>query len=217
MAGTLNALGLLAVIGIAIFVLWRHGRRPKRFWPVLLGIMWGFVAMVVTTALCTEPGFMQLTIPALCIMVTYPALEDRQTRQLYQGVFGIAMLTLCVHYVIIVSNSSYTGNTGRINHVMKQIEQINCEHIEELVQQTPKLGQQSYPAGYLNRLPLSHYLNADDRSQLTHYLKPVRIYTAYPLWHTKLTGLFGRRSHEVQLWYPGGRVREAITHLEYRR
>ena len=48
-------------------------------------------------------------------------------------------------------------------------------------------------------------LPQDDRAQLTdmvtkrHHQKE---YTAYRLWHTALTGIYGKRGYPVQLWFP---------------
>jgi hypothetical protein len=48
------------------------------------------------------------------------------------------------------------------------------------------------------------------------YMKESKNAEAFPLWHTWFTGLYGKRVTNVYLWYPGGKLDDAIGKLEYR-
>jgi hypothetical protein len=69
----------------------------------------------------------------------------------------------------------------------------------------------SYPAGWLAETELGRELHKDD----LRYTKCQSV-EIHALWHSPLTGLYGKTYHELFLWYPGGRLKDGLKRLEFR-
>ena len=104
MAGTLNALGLLAVIAVTIVVLLGYGRFPlrKELWPEIL---YGFVFGVLLNGYLAFFAIMdfeklpviQALIPSSCMIISYPAHKG-WVRRATMIFFFISYLVLCTQF-----------------------------------------------------------------------------------------------------------------------
>ena len=216
------------VIVVTIAVLLRYGKFPKKIMPVVGGVCWGvlafFVGGLIVHVLDFGQAFTQLLIPACCIGIAYPALAGQRARRYLMIFLVIALFTLGVQFSLLARSSRYTGNPSEVNHDVHGWERSYREQIEMSfllkLRTTPRLGEQSYPAAPLLSSTAWQLLDKADRDHFSHQLTIpyyTKEYTTYRLWHTALTGLYGKRGYPVQLWYPGGKLKDGIDRMEYRR
>lgn len=225
MAGTLNAIGLMAVMLGTVLVLWRYGKWPPTFWQVITGIVIAFLAICFTSIFTTHAcdagnPATQLLIPGLCILIAYPSLAHKKARSVTTATLIVAMLVLGFEFTEIVHTSDYTGNTqGRMNNAFTQrrehaITEMRTAFNEVFVTH-PAYGNKVFHAGALQRPEIITLLPQEERENLKSAFSSFSlVYT--PLWHSGLTGLFGKHTRSMILWYPGGRLSDGIAHIAYR-
>jgi len=224
MAGTLNALGLLFVIGITIAALRRHGRVPRQFRSVLFGLLLAilsmFIASVFSTHMCKAGSpVMQLLIPAICFVICYAAVDTQYRWEL--PVLFLAPLVLGFHFSVLVHQEGYSGNPRGANRTIRFIQQDDTtqlkQYCEFVLKEKPALGDRRYPPGLLASSGAWQVLGGEvtDEKLRQHYLASKGIHT-YRLWHTWLTGIYGARRYTAHAWYPGGKLKDAVPRLEYR-
>lgn len=226
MAGSLNALGLLLVVGVTIIIVIKYGCFPRGFKPVLNGLLWGALAWLVAamfTRILWYEGlpFTQILIPAVCLAICVSTLEGQPhlTKVIYFLFPFLASLLLGIHFLVLVGGNNYNGNPKWINIYVHSHQQQNLVQVKSIffgtVSSKPRLAQTIYSAGPLSASLAMQLFSAADRDTISHFVRS-GTYSAYPLWHTWLTGLYGKRFHPATLWYPGGKLEDAIDRLEYK-
>jgi len=228
MAGTLNALGLLFVIGLTVVMLRKYGRFPKRFMSVLFGLLIAGISLIIasifTTVSYSQP-FTQIIIPCACFALCYAAFEDSYLPQWVLVVLFFIPLVLGFQFSVITSgNGCYTGIPGLANRAASTQQHSNLKQLKVYYElefyYQPAVLNHTYPSGPFSaseayQVLIDHLQNQDDKQIVAKFLTS-KEYHPYRLWHTWLTGIYGQRSRQLTLWYPGGKLKDAVERLEYR-
>jgi hypothetical protein len=122
-------------------------------------------------------------------------------------ILSIAMGTLCFQYVDMVHRHECTGNPG--NWENRQLTFIVGRVQKTLLDNAAK-DASAYPAGWLLE---SHFIDKNLKDTLA---EPSQQAEAFSFWHTSFTHLWERKVRRVALWYPGGTLSDASSHLEWR-
>ncbi len=155
-----------------------------------------------------------------CLLLLFPALENvkiRITLLLFLFCFG---LFFCLHFTFLVRTSNYTGNPADINHAEKVRQSSTIREVQTIFAlQTSdrQISEKTYPAGPFSRSTAWTLLgqSSDDSIRdLAEHITSKR-FTAHRLWHTGFTGIYGKNTDVVQLWYPGGKLKDGIAGLKY--
>lgn len=209
---TLHALAMIALLGATAAVCVLYGRPEKG--PRLL--FSGLVALLCVLAYpifgmhkCDsgQPGT-QAIVGGACAV----ALAVWVRRLIPAHLLTLAALActagLVEHYNALVHTADVTGNPAfSREHIERDFNRIAADALAELA----KSDKASYAAGWLKDEPFVPKGNAG--LDLTRVLPRWRTES---WWHSSLTGLYGKRSHDVALWFPGGTLTEGASGLEWR-
>jgi hypothetical protein len=224
MLGTLNALGLLLVVGLTVWVLVKFPSHAKSFLKVLGALLSGFGVIILcltfTMHFCHrgEP-FAQSLISGLCLILVMIFTRRNIITVASALVIVLLAFALSFHFVNIVHEDGYTGNPKRVNQSWHAEQESKARELDAAMGLCVQKSHDSvsYPAAWFTDLPVQkgimHYMPDYETIESFSHTHNV---IAYPLWHSWLTGIYGRRMTDVYLWYPGGTVAQAIGHLEYR-
>ncbi len=230
MGGTLNALGLFLVIGVSIVVLIRFGHLPRSIKPVFVALGYSyalyFLGALLKPFTYEHYPHVQEIIPIGGILLLYPALEEPVRRKMLIFLF-VSGLALCLQFIYLTHFADYTSNPSRVNHFVENLQKSDCRQLQSVYYQqalsTPQLGEMMFPAeplphsaawATLSKSAAWHSLDQNTRDSLTEHFTST-MYTTPRLWHTRLTGLYGKREFQTELWYPGGKLREVMPRLRY--
>ncbi len=205
---------LLGLVGVTAFSLWRYGARPT-CWRVCGGLLVIAVMWLAPVVLFRWPFSRVLWyVVPVCLGAVW-MFQDRErsfTLSVLVGLWMIALFHLHAlalwrdgHPPTVIANPNYHG--GRLAHQRAYkfigIRILLRRHADADI---------AYPAGWMSDHPLSQTKNPERwRAYFTH-----RAFTVQPAWYSLLTDVYAVRYTWHHLWYPGGRVEEAIDCLEYR-
>ena len=229
MAGTLNALGLLLVIGLTIVVLRKHGRFPRHLLSILFGLLIASFSLIIasffTVHMCNAgQPVTQLLIPGICFVICYVALEAQPPSWWWLIMLFFAPLALGFHFTMVVHSDGYTGNPRSGNRALLSQQRSDLQllkgYYEERLEANNSSWDSSYTPGPLATSGAWQVLVDridDSEREGVVYLLTSKEFETYRLWHSWLTGIYGQRSHPLKLWYPGGKLQDAIGRFKYRR
>ena len=196
--------------------------------PVLNGIAWGvvlcFLVLLITPFDYENYCFTQNLIPFCAILILYPALEDQRIRRNTIIFLYASCLALSMHCSFIVHSGSYTSNPAMINRREQVWQKETIKEVqtalEMQMEDMPRISENTCPAGPVVRSAVWPLISSYFVDQYKHTLVidhfTSKRYTTYRLWHTWLTGIYGKRSIRLQLWYPGGTLKYGVKGLSYR-
>jgi len=217
MQGTLNALGIIGVaVGTGV-LLWRYGKRPPDFGIVAYGVVFGVLSLFIGI-MFTFP-FSQCLVPSACLALVYIFIPNNRLVAIAMTVLFLAGIALGFHFVLLAAGERYSGNPSEVNHYAHNAQQGNIKMIntaaEMVMIDNPEQAEKTYPAKALAQTGIWPLL----QQAAPEIGKPSladHCYTTHRLWHTWLTGLYGKTGTPMVLWYPGGKLKDGIKHLEYR-
>jgi hypothetical protein len=172
------------------------------------GLLLFFLASGMFTHMCLRgnPGT-QILLWTAGLAAILSCVTDWKVAALGALILCIAMGTLCSQYVNMVHRPELTGDPGRWeNRHLKYI----ADRVQKSLLEKSAKDAGTYPAAWLLE---SHFIDKDLKDTLG---EPPQQAEVSPLWHTTFTHLWARKAHNVALWYPGGTLSEAASHLEWR-
>jgi hypothetical protein len=222
--GDLNALGLLLVILLTGAVLVRHGTRTGSLRRAPLAIVAAFVVMVLAAILVIgfddemDPSH-QLLIAAVCLALLLAYTRPGEVRTI--AALGVAASTFVLSMQIpqlvgrpvypYASSPTYTASPRWSRKIVQRNSRSQLHEVRSWLDPVAEDDNHEYPAGWLAESPLRQFFPPSE-SQITRS----EAVEFHPFWHSSLTGLYARRYHELDMWYPGGRLKEGLKRLEFR-
>lgn len=217
MAGNLNALGLILVMVLTAAILARLRSRPRSIWQVIgglataVGVM--FVVKCLTVVLYDEANNShQVFVPSACLALLFIFTNPSRIRAVTVTAVTASMLVWSIQVFSLAGPSSrYTGNPRAARRTCRVIAYYESGQIRKLLSYEVKQDNRIYPAGWLAETKFGRNLSA-------HYPQYVKSPAAdiRSFWHTPLTGLYAKSYYDLSAWYPGGRLKDGLVHLEFR-
>lgn len=215
MIGNLHAAALLSLTLVTIVVCARCRReRPRRrMLPGLLtGALLGMVASCVSSHLCRAgQPLTQWLIPAACLAATLTYVGHAAARWTVAIIAVVAMFGLSSHYSDVVHGPVYIGNphyARRRDAGLARDEQWAIELIVDL----GDTDDEDYPSGWLSEASFVAG-NPKHFEMLIATGKRIRVRR---LWHSWLTRLYERQTTPLDMWFGGGKLKDAASNVEYR-
>lgn len=225
MAGNINAAGILIIILLTVFLLVRFGRKPTNIIQILVGLLLalllGISASAISAHACKQGNpDRQILISCVCLgcILTFTDIKGSSltVRALIFGtITGIVLLMflLCNQYVNLVHSKMYTGNPSYIKTIHKAIGQTTLQRIKKILSEATETNEKVYPSGWLSESDIKTLIPADDLKDLLDHCKSVEIYR---FWHTLFTGLYGKNYKTLEVWYPGGLLKDSLDNLQFK-
>lgn len=200
-----------------------NGARP--FIAVVTGVLVFAILiginqlLVYGSVLSARQPIIQSIIPAVAITLigTYTPRPHRAARVIAWSIFGIA-LALIGHFVWLTETPCYTENPQFVSAHLKYSQRSTLDHIDDALEYVADYyPRKSFSPGWIEQASFYPRLTqgltacACPPPSIRHH---DAIFTRY--WHTGFTGLYGTQVIPNAVWYPGGRVKDAIGKLEYR-
>jgi len=212
MAGTLNALGLIACIVITILCLVFAGRRSCSRVRILFsffGLALYFIMLWPAMAHACNKGnaFNQILIPCICQFVSLCFVRVNWLRRAAVGVLVILTFALGFQFTHLVHEPGYLGNPGAHSRTVNS----NLHHLDWKFQEKSAYEQTtSDDIGWVRDvLPL------DEDSKF--YLEEMPdLAKSQRTWHTWLTGLYAVTYTPSDVWYLGNNPEQYEFPLELR-
>lgn len=215
---SLNAVGIiaLAVIAAAAPIIGGRGTRVESRWAaaVLFGVGSAFLGAAARMHKCDagDPLWQWVVgaASAASVMLFVKPVWLRVPGALLVGATGVV---LSFHMVELIHSSGLTGSGDDIRwmHTSSLTGQIKSS-VDEM-ESWSREDEREYPAGWVHEFGTPVPFTPDPR---TGMLGSKVEYV--PLWHTWLTGIRAYRVDErfYGVWFPGGKLRDAIPGMEVR-
>ena len=220
MAANLHALGLILVILLTVAVTCRYGSRPETQAQVLRGILIPFGPVILyglwsaSVCICGVsvgiPVF-QWLIPCTCLSWVLITTRPNLICTTASVALAASALAFTFQYLYLVHGERYIGVPERLTIVSRVRTKSHLWEIKRALAALEKEQNRTHPRGWLTESNLERLLPPKIASLATG-----NSVEAYPLWHSPLTGLYGKRHHQLALWYPGGPLKKGIRKLEFR-
>ena len=213
----LHAVSLLASLIVTLAICLKFGSRPslKR---VIISIVITFLLFSIThpVAKCGPGGnpFMHFIILGGCFLSILIFIEKKVLLISLALIIFISSIFLRNNYIGLVSGDTYAGSL-EFSDFIERSNQHQLNMIKELIKSEEVLlnDDKYYNEGWFKDSDVyekcKNYLSED-------MLQTKQRFEIYPLWHSWLTRLYRKKSYNVELWYPGGKLSEGINNLEYR-
>jgi len=213
----LHALSLLSSLVVTLAICLKFGSRPslKR---VIISIVITFLLFSIThpVAKCGPGGnpFMHFFILGGCFLSILIFIEKKVLLISLALIIFISSIFLRNNYIGLVSGDTYAGSL-EFSDFIERSNQHQLNMIKELIKSEEVLlnDDKYYNEGWFKDSDVyekcKNYLSED-------MLQTKQRFEIYPLWHSWLTRLYRKKSYNVELWYPGGKLSEGINNLEYR-
>jgi len=213
----LHALILLLFPAITLLLCLKFGGRPslKR---VIVSIVVTFLLFSIThpVAKCGPGGdpFMHLFILGGCFLSILIFIERKVLLISLAFIVFIFSIFLRINYIELVCGDTYAGSL-EFKDFVEGGERYQLNMIKELIESEEVLSNDDnyYNEGWFKDSEVyekyKNYFSED-------LLQTKQRFEIYPLWHSWLTRLYRKKSYNVELWYPGGKLSEGINNLEYR-
>jgi len=213
----LHALLLLSSLVVTLSLCLKFGSRPslKR---VIISIVITFLLFSIThpVAKCGPGGnpFMHFFILGGCFLSILIFIEKKVLLVSLALIIFIFSIFLRNNYIELVSGDTYAGSLEFSNFIERS-NQHQLNMIKELIKSEEVLLNDD---NYYNE---GWFKDSDVYEKFKNYLSEDMLQTKQrfeicPLWHSWLTRLYRKKSYNVELWYPGGKLSEGINNLEYR-
>lgn len=213
-----NAVGLLFVIVLTLGCMLRYLPQTFNWWELglpLFGLAltlllyWTFKPIMGTYELGP-----QVLIPAACLGLLGWRLPNRTGLQISVILVFLALTAiLALHSAAIrqgVWGKAIYSERGLYNHRRHHSFAEILGGARETLAPVVASDTSVYPAGWLHTLPVW------DRVQSYYnYSEEERYYERHSAWHSRLTNLYF--IDEYGVWYPGGRLKDALPHMEMRK
>jgi len=213
----LHALSLLLFPVVTLALCLKSGSRPslKR---VIVSIVVTFLLFFIThpVARCGPGGnpFMHLFILGGCFLSILIFIERKVLLIPLALIVFIPSVFLGINYIELVCGDTYAGSL-EFKDFIERSNQHQLNMIKELIESEEVL---SNDDNYYNE---GWFKDSEAYEKYKNYfsedlLQTRQKFEIYPLWHSWLTRLYRKKSYNVELWYPGGKLSEGINNLEYR-
>ncbi len=225
------ALGMLSIIAVTVWAMRKYGQ----FRVTLLSALYSIVSFIgilhvlqiLTFHMCKTGSPLTETIAtALCFSLVIASMHEEHDKKRRKLVIQISRLTrlyilvvgatVSFGFVAVVHQPDFTGNPLHIIRHMEAVQKSKLEYLSGVIAEHPSLLKASYPAGWFKDSGLLASLPKKERESSDTILTS-HSFRAYPRWHTWLTGIYGKETTPLELWYPGGMVEEALPRLSYRK
>lgn len=214
----IDAIGLLLIIMAAAVILWKLGRKPKKFSTMLFALLASIIFMCALGPRLFiwwpkgQPGY-QIIIPGLCLFLILMFIDSSILKVSAVVILFTASLALGRHYNDLLYTGLYTGNPDLPQFVS---EPRRTALIEDLLDEA-KSNDKKYPPGWLQDL-LIHPRNKGVKNVINSVKKRrIRRIIIVRLWHSWLTGLYGKADGgPLGVWFPGGTLKESADKIEFR-
>jgi hypothetical protein len=209
--GSVVAFGLILMIGMAVYTLIRHRRHPDfARYCFTITAFWALLMLVVCPPLYFRAIGGQsivriVVISSLCFALTFVTLPSRRTTLLLPLLSYVLMVFLIIFTNMLVHGGGYTATSRPFDQMNRY--KASQRNLQVYLNEVAKRDTRSYPAGWLSTMPFDKGFS----SAYVHYRG-----TPQPCWHSWFTGLYRAGAMQVELWYPGGTIRDAIRRLEFR-
>jgi hypothetical protein len=144
--------------------------------------------------------------PGLCVIATLILVDNTSLRRTWTTALAIVMFVLTRFYTALVHTPEYIG----VPIYWMPTDSPFCLE-DKILKQVIVDDAADYSEGWLRDSELIH--NPMLIPMLSHQISTHHISR---FWHTWLTGLYSIRTTTCELWYPGGKLRDAIDQIEYR-
>jgi hypothetical protein len=206
-AGNTQAFILIAFL-IATPVLCIAGYGKPGTWRIgislVAGLLMALVCAVSGMHRCLNGApFLQWLIPAACATAVLVLVRSRWIRFSMVTLYFVVSIWLCQDYAHLVHTPDYHGNSAILERQREQ----TLFGVKQGIRNKAAKDMTAYPAGWMHEAPLLTLVDAD-----SFFL--AELAADSPLWHSWLTGLYELRQGGI--WYPGGRLSEAVDKIEYR-
>jgi len=216
MAGNINAIGILITILLTVLLILKFGKKPNKrirfYWGILWACLVAVLAAATSTHLCTagQPVF-QWLIPCISLGCILTLIEPKKIRRVASAIIIISTFLLSQQYISLVHTNTYTGNPQGV----KKFKDIKLQHslqaIKEILSEEAKTNNLIYPQGWLSKSEIKELIPESER----RCLEDDSLET-YCFWHTVFTQLYGKNHKKIEMWYPGGLLKESVDRLEFR-
>jgi hypothetical protein len=217
MPGSINAIGLITTIFLTIFILWKLGSRPEGIKQVIVAIISPLLLFLLGTLLsfhCCNAGvpFTQLVIPAICLGCIIAFIRDIKIQKLSGLAIIVMAIILSDHFLNLVHTADYTGSPQSIIRDKNRFIEHNLMREKEILRRKSTNDDYIYPSGWIESSGADRESPFTMAPQFSH----LSTYKTYPYWHSFITGLYGKKSKIMDIWYPGGRIKDNIDKIEFR-
>ena len=229
MEGTLHAFGFILIFVLTLFALVRYFRRPANAMQVFVAVLIGLLLislhviagkqLVYATVLFVELPPVQSLMPgiAIALLGIFTTRPHRTVRVTAWIIFAVSLL-LAGHFVWQVGTQRYTESPSSFTQRLQDQHQHELDNLNEALSHIQGYyPQKTFSASWLDRSVVFTRLMDEIMSwpcpppTIIHH---DATFTTY--WHTWFTGLYGVHEVPIAVWYPGGKINDAIGKLEYR-
>lgn len=225
MEGNLHAFGLILVVAVTLFALISYPAKPAGLAQIVIALLAGgglmIVCQIAGTHMCDAgQPFLQYIIPGTCLILLRSLTRHRcRPARIIAWCLCLAAFILTFHYDDLVHGQHYTGNPARVGHYLQVEQRSNIQQVEASLIMISQDYHDSkhYPASWMDQFPQQQLIAKElgNSESLSRNYKSQRA-VAFPLWHSRFTGLYGKTMTDVYLWYSGGKLEDAMGKLEYR-
>ena len=224
MAVHLHAVILLSVpVATLVFcVIFRRRRRPPSMrgrptWRVptalTVGLFFAFGGVILWDRGHGAAGpFVLRLIPALCVVAIILCVSPWRLVAASSGVLLIVMSLLKLWNIALAHEPGYTGDPYH-DEFLREWQCSALDGVGEWLRRRAREDKASYPEGWL--------AESVPPAKSWAYFESYRSHASWratvtPLWHSWLTGLYGCTLEPMDLWYPGGTLKDAASKIEFR-
>lgn len=224
MEGNINAVGIIIIPILTAILIIKFGAMPKKLTHILASIIITFVVscfgLVSVEHACYEgQPFSQWLIPSLCLLSSLLFIKPKIIRWTVATVVFIPMFYLSSQYTDLVHkgdyDGKYTGNPEWRKQYHSERMQHNLMRLKEVLSEVAAKNDTNYPAGWLLDSEIKQLII--ESTQYPKYLLDNKsVKETYKFWHTPITRLYGVTYKVVDIWYPGGLLKDCINKLEFK-
>lgn len=216
MAANINAIGMLMIAAATAFLLIRFREEPKGILPIakagILTLVAVSVMMSFSAHLCGAGQPTRQCFPtAVCLFLVLVFVHRRPVRG--WAAVGILLLGffLCQQFTSLVHTDTYTGNPGWAKWTCTVHRKWYLQFLRSSLTEVTKMCETAYPEGWLSESGVTALI-----PDVPEDLLRSRSVEVFHFWHTWMTGLHGSCYGHAEVWYPGGKLDDAIRKLEFR-
>jgi len=136
-------------------------------------------------------------------------LEPKLLRRGTCNALVIVAIFLSFHFFSLISSEKYTYIYPSLSNVTNERRIFKAEVVLSISALTDS---NSYPQGWLSESEVLRYIPEEDRQFILERGMP----RSYYLWHSYFTRVYGVKKGNVDIWYPGGTLKESVQKLEWK-
>lgn len=204
MEGNLIAIGIIITVAATAYILARYAQRRFFLWKFLAGIIICYVsATLLFPVFLTRHGIPWVveTITIFCFVQALLHIFTPVSRGLLLIAFtGAMMFGLPIYTLHLLSTGGYTCHSSSTDWHRDLL----GTRLGDIADHDTRI----YHANWLSDLSFFN-------GMFVQYAWGNR-YIPHPTWHSWFTGIYRLETQPVAAWYPGGRVKDAMRHIEFR-